>query len=49
MEKMVALAAMPKPMETTAAAAKPGDLDSRRSAYMSGSSVKGKTAVLLDY
>ena len=30
-EKMVELAAMPSPMETIAAAAKPGDLESRRS------------------
>jgi hypothetical protein len=32
MEKIVELAAMPSPIETTAAAAKPGDLASRRSA-----------------
>ena len=32
-EKMVELAAMPRPMETTTASTKPGDLESRRNVY----------------
>jgi hypothetical protein len=33
-EKMVELAAMPSAIETTAAAVKPGDFESRRNAYV---------------
>src|SRR5579872_638866 len=33
-EKMVELAAMPRPMEATTASTKPGNLESRRNAYV---------------
>jgi hypothetical protein len=57
MEKMVALAAMPRPMETMTARTIPGDLDSRRNVYARSYrqppmvfytfSVKGATALVL--